>query len=699
MDNQINLFSYAEALSNDPITNTTCVVLNGVCTDISWRELFDRKKYDSLTCVTYVSSAGFFTKSVGGFQNIRLIIGIEKADVRKAIAESINSRVMKEGTKFFEELPEDSKKRLMDRNIEIRFSKTEFIIHSKFYLLFNSVTGENRVIFGSANLTHTAFDNAIKQYEDIMVFDNCPLFDIYMKRFEHIYSSTEDYVPAETIEKYREGKMLSMMDMTPEERTDELIEILRKENIVPVCNEEILKYVQEAQSESEKENIETKATFEVIASVGKKKRGDKSGTYTLKTNQELETAKARIVDILFRHTKSEMNLQRFSMTFNETDKKQYLVFQKNEGEVTRAPEVFDKEASKEEIADAINNLTKFLMAYKKFVSENDDDGENLSRIYEIILYAFVSAYIFKLRQETSGSKADIPIMLVIGGRAESGKSNLLAYIDRILSGRQLEKEQHYIQYKHIEKRDTVGDLFMTDNTYPLLVDEVPTVFFNSKSSNKGEELIKYLSNTLDGKHPVMICTTNTGGFNIPAQVARRIYFIKVDTCFDGKYKGEANAYYDEVMAEAGNLLFRDFCFRMGEIIKANEALFPDGNFDYLYIAREIFREYYKQAEIAVPDYFPRELYRDYESRGRNMWKTLYIQTKEHFSYEPKKGDREATLTVNLKDLTTGNKDTQVYMNYLRQDILVEEAGVYVVLRANAFCDWIGVKRISKWWWR
>lgn len=69
----------------------------------------------------------------------------------------------------------------------------------------------------------------------------------------------------------------------------------------------------------------------------------------------------------------------------------------------------------------------------------------------------------------------------------------------------------------------------------------------------------------------MICTTNTGGFSIPAQVARRIYFLKVDACFNEKYKSEANAYYEDVMANASNILFRDFCSKMGELIKQIQA--------------------------------------------------------------------------------------------------------------------------------
>lgn len=646
-------------------------------------------------CVTYVSSASFLSRAIDKFKNVKVIIGIEKEDVRKAIAESINARVMQEGTKFFEELPDTGKEKLLERSLEIRYSKTEYIIHSKLYLLSNSESGENRLIFGSANLTNTAFNNAVHQYEDIMVFDNNLMFEIYKKRFQHIYSITEDYVPEEVVNKYKEGKLISMADFTPEERMEELIEVLKKENIVPVCNETILKYVQEAQAENEKEITETKATFGVIVVAGKKKRGDKNGNYTIKSAHELESDKGKIIDILFRHTKTERNMQRFSLTFNDTDKKQYIIFpKKDDCSEARAPEVFDRKATQEEIRSSMENLMQFLMAYKKFVSDTEDGDENLSRILEVIMYAFASVYIFKLRQENTGSKSDIPIMLVIGGRAASGKSNLLAYIDRILSDRQLLVEQHYIQYKQIEKRDTVGELFMTDNTYPLLVDEVPPAFFNSKSTNKGEELIKYLSNTLDSKHPVMICTTNTGGFSIPAQVARRIYFLKVDACFNEKYKSEANAYYEDVMANASNILFRDFCSKMGELVKTNSSLFEDDSADYLGIVRKIFWEYFIISKMEIPACFPNQLYRDYEYRGKNMWKTLYQQTKDRFVYSPKKGEKEATFTLNLKDMTTGVKDVQVYMNYLRQDILVEEAGMYVVLKAEAFCDWIGVKNVS-----
>ena len=52
--------------------------------------------------------------------------------------------------------------------------------------------------------------------------------------------------------------------------------------------------------------------------------------------------------------------------------------------------------------------------------------------------------------------------------------------------------------------------------------------------------------------------------------------------------------------------------------------------------------------------------------------------------------------VDWKELFDSSKyDSLAYMNYLRQDIFIEDAGVYVVLRAKLFYDWIGVKRKKK----
>lgn len=688
MDGQVNIFSY---IQHNPIDNSCCVIMDGTCQDITWQELFDSSSYDTLRCVTYVSSGTFFEKTAGKFNKVQIIIGIEKSDVKRAFGESIRSRMYGEGAKFFSSLSDKAKNRIISSELELRYSTTDTIIHSKFYLLSNSKTGDNRVIIGSANLTHSAFENNISQYEDVLVFNNSEYFNIYNARFQSLYSKTVDYIPDSTIQSYKEGKLISIADFTPEEKTEHLLETLRRENIIPLINEGVLQSIQEVQDEDVKEQTEVKASFEVIAATSKKSR--KNGSYVIKAPQELESVKTKIVDILFRGTKKEQELARFTLNYNEADKKQYHIFVCEDGSKSeRAAEVYDRKASTEEIKASIENLNSFIAAYHDFVSSPDPNNTNLSHVFETILYAFASAYIFKLRQETTSSRrTDIPIMLIIGGRASSGKSSLLAYIDALLSGRHMNREEHYIQYEKISKGRTLEDLFASENTYPLLVDEVAPGFFNSKSAGKGEALIKYLANTLEGKHPAMICTTNTDTFNIPAQVARRIYYIQVDACFDDTKKGQATAYYEKILAEATNILFRDYCFRMGEMIAHQDDLFGEGEFDYLWSTRKIFKSYYREVSLEVPSFMPKELYRDYANRGREMWKVLFQQNQSSFIYQERGKTDEPQLVVNLKEIATVAKDVNVYMNYLRQDLLIEAAGLYTILRANPFFEWVGEK--------
>ena len=48
MDGQISLVDLIEEKAKDPITNSTCVLINGECKNINWHDLFDGEKYDTL---------------------------------------------------------------------------------------------------------------------------------------------------------------------------------------------------------------------------------------------------------------------------------------------------------------------------------------------------------------------------------------------------------------------------------------------------------------------------------------------------------------------------------------------------------------------------------------------------------------------------------------------------------------------------
>lgn len=673
---EINLFDIMEK-EQEPVKNSMCVFKDGKFVNMDWHEIFDTERFDELRAVTYVSSASFFSSAVRGFKKAVVIIGIEDSEFKSAFSESVKSRLNDEGTKFFEALPDEDKNKVVTKQIDIRYSDIRYLIHSKIYLLSNSITKEKRTVIGSANLTAAAMGKDIKHYEDIVVYDDESAWNEYIKRFDEIYIHTIDFVKENVRKKYVEGKLINLADFTAEEKAKELVETLKDQNIVPIVNEKIIQEIQNELNDKKQYEEKLQITMQIISSAGKKSR--KGNYYELKPEGEITQ---KIVDMLMKTTKEEEILSRFTLTYNDADKKQYVIYPNNNNEQTRDAEVFDRRASTEEIRTSLNNMIDFVSAYKKYTNNPDKNGINLSHIWEIILYSFASTYMFKLRNENPGRKADFPIMMVIGGRAASGKSNLLAYIDGVLSGRKLETNNHFIQYKDIDGKKKLQDLYNSENTYPLLIDEMSPKFFTSTSKHKGEELIKYLSNTLDGKHPVVICTTNTTAFHIPHQVERRIYYIQVNDCFDETKKGKADEFYENIIGNATNILYRDFCYRVGEKIKSGEKLTETGNSDYLLFAREIFVSYFRECGIEVPPFFPKNIFKDYEDRGLNMWKTLFEKRPEDFVLDKKKG----TLSVSGKSME--NKD--LYMNYLRQDLLQEDAGEYIVIRTEEFFKWIGI---------
>ena len=74
---------------------------------------------------------------------------------------------------FFENLSRKNQENIVDEKWKLRVPISS-TIHSKFYLLKNDM--ETRLIFGSANLSFQAFSNKRNQFENIVIFDNSPLF-------------------------------------------------------------------------------------------------------------------------------------------------------------------------------------------------------------------------------------------------------------------------------------------------------------------------------------------------------------------------------------------------------------------------------------------------------------------------------------------------------------------------------------------
>ena len=228
------------------------------------------------------------------------------------------------------------------------------------------------------------------------------------------------------------------------------------------------------------------------------------------------------------------------------------------------------------------------------------------------------------------------------------------------------------------------DYFNTENTYPILVDEVePNFFHRSNSPKKGEALIKYVSNSLTKNYPAFIGTTNLRDFSTNSQVIRRIYYLEINNVFAENNKLESDQYLNEIIEDIDDHLFRDFTYRFKDAINNDEEFYQPG--DLLFKGREIFKEYYREAGVPVPEWFPHAPFNDYQARKKLVWRNLYDANTDYFE-ENQKG----TIYVRIDDIFKNSKswkDREKMLNFLDDTCIIENNAV-LELNKERFYDFI-----------
>ena len=166
------------------VKNTLFTILNGERVDLEIEEIFDSNRFYEIKAVTFSADESFLNKYLTPFKSVDLVIGIQDVDVQvrglkalenetKNLIENQKAIIKKKQIHFFENLSRENQENIVDEKWKFRVPISS-TIHSKFYLLKND--SETRLIFGSVNLSFQAFSNKRNQFENIVIFDNSPLF-------------------------------------------------------------------------------------------------------------------------------------------------------------------------------------------------------------------------------------------------------------------------------------------------------------------------------------------------------------------------------------------------------------------------------------------------------------------------------------------------------------------------------------------
>jgi hypothetical protein len=636
---------------------------------ISTKEIFDTVRFQELYAVTYVASPIYFFNNTRKFSKVDLIMGIDDSRVASGFAEGLLTKLNIESRmNFWKEIDKDLKGQFLDNCYSIRYAANNVAVHSKIYLLKGGI--ETRCVIGSANFTANAFERK-PQFEDILIFDNNQeLFNLYMERFREIKGFTEDYIP-ERIK--RNGTIDQILVNDP----DTITEIIKDETLASKIKFQVsdqqmeeLMEIPEVKKSIREDTEKIKQIIELVT-----KKDNKSGIRLPVSKALFEKKIPAIKTVVSRTHKNTEDLDLRKMIICNPNNHFLYTTYDNENEIQENELVLmSREISEEEIKERLLLLHRFIDAYKLFTLK--EDTRNQSRIYEVILFGFMSTYLWKAREHYAlhegreGSRRDISPFLIIAGRSMSGKTTALEFLGKLLDG----NVSNFISFESLKSANTLENFFYTENLHPILIDEISLSFFTGK---RGERIIKFVSNQLSGKHPALIGTTNASGFNIPAQATSRIYYLQIENTFDKKMKTESSAYLHDILQQVDNKLFGDFSYKLSNKIVNDEKFYEPK--DYLTAARDIFRGYYQMCKLEIPDYFPNEPFNDYDERGKLIWKELYRSYKEAFEIQS-----DNTISIKIENFSGNIKERQTKINYLPIECIIEDEPVLVVEKGTFF---------------
>ena len=631
--------------------------------------LFDTENFTELKIVTYVSSPDFFFDKVKKFKKVIAILG-EEESAREFYQ---LDPVFEERIIHSAESDPEVLEAIANGRIELRYMKAGERIHSKIYIL-SDTQGKSRVMVGSANFTNAAFSNR-GQFEELIVYDsfhNPSFCDSYIKRFNEIYKNSVDFLSEKTRKKLQSLilKAENIMIFTPDDRADNIVEKVNRQIQSGGDASILVVEVMEEKEKAEKRIMEIEKIEKIIENVTKK---TKDG-YSFEQKQKLLTLKEKLKEIVsFSHRKTQEFIDKRNFLYLNPANWEFYI-KENEQAVS-----YDANLTEEKLKENLKKLVNFVNSYWEFAVYKD--REVLKRVFEAILFAFTSPFIHRIRKSVKKNKGDeklaeIPIVLILGGLANTGKTKLLLFINKLL-GNNFE----VFNYKDIytKTQRIIYDLFYTNNIFPILVDEIYDNFFRGE----GERLIKTLTNTLTEPHPCLIGTSNVG-FSAESQVIRRIYYLHFGSPFseDKKIKERAERYFEEKVGIIDDSLFRYFLSEFARRMTEEEFFKIE---DPLSLSRKIFIDMFSLSGIELPDFISQSPCGDYYKIGSQEWQAFYLTRKKDFKEMKDGGERY--LVIDLKSIYEP-RDAEQLKNKLPPSV-VKSSGTPLILHKYRFLQFIG----------
>lgn len=706
------------------------------------RQIFDTRKYTQFLGVTGKLSPDFVNDNLANFVKTEIVVGSPEERERHSAAEMVTKVALanallaaanRKPAKLFQALNSDLQLAVLGGVFKVETAPTQ-AIHSRFYLMTNPDTHDTRLVLTTADLTEEAFDPDHNQFEEILIFDNQPLYDNLLVHFKtdikpvvrpffstQLLKAAQKQIDADNHDSETKAGAVATLanDVTDELAISDMTNVLAKDvdnqiksGLISDLTPRDMRDVTADRSQVVEEEQRRIRQRDIIYNLQKESVSPRAAHPKLKSREIIRKRVGEAMQSAVDPEEEEVEKKYKTFLYDRpmernVAKDQTGLFVPNE--TGTRPIQFGKKATISQIRDGLRSIDDVMKGYQKFVI--DYTPEYGRRFFEAILYAFTAPFLWEIRDRASLNPEDgndIPNFLFLGATAGSGKSTLLRIINQLTWN----TDRSLIDFGTIypssvsqrkAKTTQALDHYMNlGSTYPVLVDEIEPYFFQQSQYNR-HLVVDTMNKLVNHPHAIapLIGTTNyNSGFTMVRETARRSYYLQIDKVIDESRKGEANKYIYNVRQTLNNDLFKDFVVRMANLLEDDSRPWrkfdsKTGRLDFLSNSRAIFKRYYELAGQKLPDYFSDTICDDYKESARNRWAKLFLTQQSDFIHR----EKDDSLLFDISKLNTFNgfsaDSVEEYRNALPVELCVNgingKTGKFVEIKAQPFFDWIGEK--------
>ena len=541
---------------------------------LGYQKLFEG--FDELYGITFSSGIPFMEKVFENFEHVDMIFGCEGV-LSDDLATIISAQVC-----TVEELVKcKSARRIAERmregSVDISVSR-DTRSHEKIFIL-KAKDGRTRVITGSANMSASAFLGI--QRENIICFDDADAYSYYKDLFDEFKDKCSDTVS----EKLLIGQLESEEHIQDNIEETPILKTLEKKHLV----------ILEPTSENEEAEIvaDIKGLEAEIKPLLPKVK-ERDGKVML-TGEVTRGFKRKFTEHAHVKKEKQKKLPKLHIDY-ETHS---ISFNQKEMNLTPDADAIRKDLSC--LFGIINSLDTFYGDYKK--SQRD--------YYRFFNWYFASPFMPYLRyigDKTNYGVIYFPVMGILYGESNGGKSTFIALLSKLMSGAKIRKSSS-------------NDFTATNISYlktacegvPINIDDLAKTQYDSHF----EKVIKeddwgLLEHRLN--YPSVVITSNKLN-SLKPDIAKRVVTCRIDIRID-KETGAYNAKrINESMKHATNALFAEYARRMFARIEDMENAMREGDETYhpdiFRESSEVLCEIMEEYGVEKPEYVARLAYKDY----------------------------------------------------------------------------------------